>query len=79
MKTPTARTADPATSFQAANSVSRKTINDAMKQGEVVYQQQNDGSTLVRFTVLKRALDQIEKDTQERIEKLSTDALEEVQ
>lgn len=56
-----------------------KRVNDAMKQGEVVFQEQSDGRALVRFTVLKRTLDQIEKDTQDRIEKLSTDALEDVQ
>jgi hypothetical protein len=56
-----------------------KRVNDAMTQGEVVFQKQDDGKILVRFTVLKRALDQIEKDTRDRIEKLSDDAAEDVQ
>ena len=53
-------------------------VNDAMHQGKVVMKKTQDGSIMVQFQVLKRALDQIETDNKERIEKLSDQAKEEL-
>lgn len=53
-------------------------IHDAVPQGEVAFHKQSDGTTVVKFTILKRALDQIEVDTRTKIEKLATDGAEDV-
>lgn len=56
-----------------------KRINDALKQGEVIAKDLPDGKgKIVQFTVLKRDLDRIEADNQEKIEKLSLQALDEL-
>lgn len=54
-------------------------VCNALDQGSVTVSKAEDGqTTLVKFSILKRALDQIEKDNKERIEKLSDDALEDL-
>lgn len=55
-----------------------KRVRDAMKQGSVKAKRLEDGKVLLIFQILKRELDYIENSNKEKIEKLSSEALEEL-
>lgn len=53
-------------------------INDKEGQNSVKYKKLDDGRHLLKFRILKRYLDQIEKRNQEKSDQLSDDELEEI-
>ena len=55
-----------------------KRIKDAIDQGSVEVKKLDNGSSMVKFSILKRELDRIESSNQEKIEKLSIEALDEL-